>query len=110
MDPSGRVPPHVFHRDPDEHAPPDPPFPQVSIAPDDLAFARQESWTCGMDVGSVLIAYGIISAADYCRRLSGSPPLTYLQSRFLDQAVAVCDPTQIAQITRSGRIPASWDT
>ncbi len=110
MDPSGSVPPRVPFRVQDEHAPPDPPPVQLAIAPQDLAFARRESQRSGMDVGSVLLSYGLVSAEDYCRRLSRSGSLDYLQGPFLDRAAAVCDPSGIAQIARAGRIPASWDT
>ncbi len=63
-----------------------------------------------MDVGSVLISYGIISPQDYCREVSQSQRLDYLQGQTLDRAAAVCDPLKIARVARSGRIPASWDT
>ncbi len=63
-----------------------------------------------MDVGSVLISYGIISPQDYCREASQSQRLDYLQGQTLDRAAAVCDPLKIARVARSGRIPASWDT
>ena len=80
----------------------------LGVAPDDLAFARQEARRCKMDVASVLIAYGMISADAYCCHASQVLDLPYLRGEALARAAAVCAPSAIAQISQTGRIPASW--
>ncbi|NNF77205.1 MAG: glycosyltransferase [Rhizobiales bacterium] len=83
--------------------------PSLQISPDDLEFARQESRKTGTDLASVLVAYGMISPQAYCRQMSQNAWLPYLREPSLRRAAAVCEPSSIAQISRTGRIPASWD-
>ncbi|MCP5084839.1 MAG: hypothetical protein GY948_24385, partial [Alphaproteobacteria bacterium] len=88
-----------------EHLPPG-----LLISRDDLEFARRESRNTKTDMASVLIAYGMISPQAYCRQMSQNARLPYLRGPTLRRAAAVCEPSSIAQICRTGRIPASWDT
>ena len=77
-------------------------FLNLGVAPDDLSFARQEARRCKMDVASVLIAYGMISANDLLPA-DGAKHLTcpIFAAKRLQRAAAVC-----ASFRRSANLPA----
>ncbi len=83
---------------------------RLPIAPENLEFADQEARRTRMDMGSTLIAYGIISPQAYCEHLTASAGARYIQSTELRRAIAVCAPSDIPRISRTGRIPISWNT
>lgn len=85
-------------------------FLNLGVTPDDLEFARQEARRSKTDIASVLISYGIIRAEDYCRQMEQTAQLPYLRGKNLQRAAAICHPSAVAHIARTGRIPASWDT
>ncbi len=83
---------------------------RLPIAPENLEFADQEARRTRMDMGSTLIAYGLINPQAYCEHLTASAGARYIQSTELQRATAVCAPIDIPRISRTGRIPVSWNT
>ncbi len=81
----------------------------MAIATQDLEFAEREAHRTQMDVGSVLMAYGVISPEAFCQHLTDQAGARYLSTAELRRATAVCAPSDIPQIARTGQIPISWD-
>ncbi len=80
------------------------------VSDEDWAFALEEGERAGTDVASVLISYGLVEAGAYTTHLSHKTSLPHVRAAELRRAAEVCDPEDIPQIARTGRIPVSWNT